>query len=312
MPVDFRDRNRGTVLLMKAALLAIGLVVTGCKSSQSGSPRIDPVLAALVPGDTIMLTGVRMADVRATATYAQLATQQRLSPLDDFAKSTNFDPRKDVTEMLVASDGADSVVLARGNFKVQATAELKKFEYKGVTIYGDGIGAYAIFDATTAAAGTDRAVRKAIDRKRSGGPGPTSLLDRARALPGSGQIWFVSNGWGTLPDLATGQGGNFANVARVLKSLESATATIDLRSGLDADIRGLCRTDPDAKMLSEALRGMVGLGRLSVPQDQPELLRLFDGIKVEQTQRSVQLSLKIPPDLIDRLIKMTGSRPGRG
>jgi len=42
------------------------------------------------------------------------------------------------------------------------------------------------------------------------------------------------------------------------------------------------------------------------------LLRLFDGIKVEQTQRSVQLSLKIPPDLIDRLIKMTGSRPGRG
>jgi hypothetical protein len=131
-------------------------------------------------------------------------------------------------------------------------------------------------------------------------------------LPGSGQIWFVSNGFGTLPDDAAGLGGNLGNIGRVLKSLESATATIDLRSGLDADVRGLCRTDPDAKTLSEAVRGMIGLGRLSVPQDQPELLRLFDGIKVEQTQRSIQLNLKIPPDLIDRLIKMTGSRPGRG
>jgi len=28
--------------------------------------------------------------------------------------------------------------------------------------------------------------------------------------------------------------------------------------------------------------GMVGLGRLSVPENQPEMLRVFDGIKVEQ------------------------------
>ena len=97
-----------------------------------------------------------------------------------------------------------------------------------------------------------------------------------------------------------------------MKSLESATAIIDLRSGLDADVRGLCRTDPDAKMLSEAIRGMVGLGRLSVPENQPEMLKLFDGIKVEQTQRSVQLTLKIPADLIDRLLELTNSRPGRG
>ena len=56
---------------------------------------------------------------------------------------------------------------------------------------------------------------------------------------------------------------------------------------------------------------MVGLGRLSVPANEPEMLRLFDGIRVEQTQRSVLLNLKIPSDLIDRLLQMT-SPPRRG
>jgi hypothetical protein len=297
---------------MKTVLLALALAITGCKSGQFGATRIDPVLAALVPGDTIMLSGVRLAEARTTQTYAQLVAQQRLSVLDDFAKSTNFDPRKDVNEMLIASDGVDSVVLARGNFKLQAPAELNKSDYKGVTIYGGLTGSYAILDSTTAVVGSERGVRKAIDQKQSGRTGPAVLLDRAKALPGSGQIWFVSNGFGTLPDTAAGLGGNLGNIGRVLKSLESATAIIDLRSGLDADVRGLCRTDPDAKMLSEAIRGMVGLGRLSVPENQPEMLKLFDGIKVEQTQRSVQLSLKIPTDLIDRLLKVTNSRPGRG
>ena len=95
---------------MKTALLGVVLALAGCKSGQIGSSRIDPVLAALVPGDTIMLSGVRMAELRSTPIYAKLIAQQRLSALDDFARSTNFDPRKDVNELMVAYDGVDGVV----------------------------------------------------------------------------------------------------------------------------------------------------------------------------------------------------------
>ena len=51
---------------MRTALLGVVLALAGCKSSQFGSGRIDPVLAALVPGDTIVLSGVRMAEVDRT------------------------------------------------------------------------------------------------------------------------------------------------------------------------------------------------------------------------------------------------------
>ncbi len=75
-----------------------------------------------------------------------------------------------------------------------------------------------------------------------------------------------------------------------------------------ATFSGDCRTEQDAKTLGDAARGMVGLGRLSVPENQPEMLRLFDDIKVEQKQQSVQLNVNIPADLIDRLIKLTETR----
>src|SRR5205823_8866137 len=116
--------------------------------------------------------------------------------------------------------------------------------------------------------------------------------------------------WGSLPDRFGGeQAGNLSNITRIVRSIESATATVDLRSGISASAKGECRTEQDAKNLSDAARGMVGMGRLSVPENQPEMLRLFDGIKVEQKQGAVQLNVNIPPDLIDKMLQMTDTRP---
>jgi hypothetical protein len=297
-------------LLMKASLLTVVLLFAGCSSAQLETARIDPALAALVPGDTILLSGVRMAELRSTPLYKKLASQQSLSSLDDFAKKTNFDPRKDVNAILIASDGVDNVVLARGNFKPQPPAGLKQSTYKGVTIYGQAEGAYAILDSSTAVAGADRAVRKAIDQKQSGRPGATALLDRARSLPGSPQIWLVASGWGKLPEDLGRQGGNISNFGRLFQSIENLSATVDLRSGIAAVINGMCRTEQDAKSISDTVRGFVALGRLSVPEKQPELLRVFDGIKVEQQQKSVLLNVQIPADLVDQLVSMASpARP---
>jgi len=250
-----------------------------------------------------------MSEIRTTALYNKAISQQRLSELNDFAKQTNFDPRKDVNDMLVASNGVESVVLARGNFKIQAPPGLKKSVYKGVMLYGKAEGAYAILDPTTAVAGVESAVRKAIDQKQGGRPGAAALIDRARALTGTAQLWFVSNGWGNLPSRLSAEGGNLSNVGRFFQSIQTASATADLRSGIVATASGQCRTEQDSKNLGDAARGMVGLGRLSVPENQPEMLRLFDGIKVDQKQRLVEVNVNIPPDLIDKLLQMTDTRP---
>lgn len=282
--------------------------LTACGDAQMSGTKIDPLLASMVPPDTVMLMGVRMEALRSTALYQKMLARQRFSDLDDFAKRTNFDPRKDVREMLIASDGSESVVLARGSFRITPLKETKQSTYKGATLYSQGDSAVAILDSTTAVAGRETAVRKAIDQKRARGAAPGALLTKARSLPSTSQVWAVVLGWGKLGDQMMPRSGNAANFSRILKSLETSTLHADLRSGVQAAIDGVAKTEQDAKTLGDAARGFVGLGRLSVPENQPEMLRVFDGIKVDQQQRSLRVTIQIAPELVDSMLKWTAPR----
>ena len=155
---------------MKAWLLAISLMIVGCSSAETGG-RVDPVLAALVPADTFLLSGIRMSELRATPLYAKTLSRDFNSTLDDFAKNTNFDIRKDVNDILIASTstGSGKVLLARGNFKIQAPAGFKKSVYKGVAIYSNGEAAYAILDPSTAVAATQPEVVAATHEEEEEG-----------------------------------------------------------------------------------------------------------------------------------------------
>lgn len=294
---------------MRLLPIVLLLVLTACGDAQMPGTKIDAGLASMVPPDTVMLMGVRMEALRSTAIYQKLLARQRLSELDDFAKRTNFDPRKDVREMLIASDGVSTVVLARGNFRLAPLKDTKQSTYKGATLYSQGGSALAILDAATAVAGNEPVVRKVIDQKQARGPAPTGLFDKARTLSSASQVWAVTLGWGKLGDQMMPQSGNAANLTRILKSLETSTLHADFRTGVDATIDGVAKTEQDAKTLGDALRGFVGLGRLTVPENQPQMLQVFDGIKVDQQQRSLRVTIQIPADLVDQLLKMT--EPGR-
>jgi hypothetical protein len=78
---------------------------------------------------------------------------------------------------------------------------------------------------------------------------------------------------------------------------------------LRAEARGATRTEQDASNLRDAVRGMVGLGRLQVPDNQPELLRAWDGITAEQQGRSIAVHVDIPKELADELIDMFNAAP---
>jgi len=257
-----------------------------------------------------MLAGLRMADIRATHLYQKMLAGKHLERLDEFARQTGFDPRRDVRELLVASNGKDSLVAARGTFNERAFEGMTRSTYKSYTLYTRDRGGVALIDNSTAIAGTLEAVHAALDRRGSGDrSGPAELLARARQIPPENQVWSVSSGFDNLLTGRIPETGNAANAGRILRSLENTSAAADLRAGLNGYINGQCRTDGDAKNLGDAARGLVGLGRLSVPEKQPELLRLWDGIKVDQQQRYVKITVAIPQDLVDKLIDLVGSDP---
>jgi hypothetical protein len=291
-------------------ILLVTLITPGCNSAELGHTGIDATLAALVPPDATMLAGARMDTIRSTPLYKKLLAQKRLEQLDEFARRTGFDPRRDVRELLIGSNGKDSIVAARGTFNARGFEGVTKSSYKGYTLYTRDTGGVALIDSSTAIAGNLPALRSALDRYQAGSrSGPTVLLSTARQIPPENQIWSVSSGFENFITGAIPQTGNAANFGRILRSLENTTAAADFRTGVHGVLNGLCRTAADAKNLGDAARGMAGLGRLSVPENQPELLRLWDGIQVEQQERTVRITVVIPENLLEKLIDLVGTQP---
>jgi hypothetical protein len=247
--------------------------------------------------------------VKTTELYQKLRAQKRFSELDELKNKTGFDPTRDVSELLLATNGKDSVTIARGRF-APADPTAQKSSYKGYTLNLHGNGAYALIDSGTAVAGTQPAVKAAIDQFKTGArsPSATALLARARALPPTAQIWAVSDSPEAFASLI--QSGSAGNFGKVFGQLDSLTFTADFSKGFYAVATGDCRTEQDAKTLGDAMRGLVSLGKMSVPQGQSDLLRLYDSVQVDQQQKSVKLIATVAPDLIDKLMQLTDTARG--
>ncbi len=283
----------------------------GCQPAE----RVDNVLAKLVPADSQSLFGARMEQLKAAPLYTKLVGQQKLPQLDSFSGETGFDPRRDVRDLLLASNGRPGagVLLARGNFHVAEVKTLKKIQYRGyvLNLTPKEDAGFCIMDSTLAIAGPTASMKAALDQYLTPAKGATvELLDQARAVPQQFQVWSVSVGGADFLANALPHDGNAANFGKIFRSLENTHFQADLSHGLNAYAQGQCRTDADAKSLSDAVRGLIGFGRLSVPEDQPELLRLWDGLHVEQDHRTLTITANIPQELIDKLVQFFQTSSG--
>ena len=134
-----------------------------------------------------------------------------------------------------------------------------------------------------------------------------ALLQEAQSIAAESQIWAVSLGGFAEAAKAAPQAGNLSNLAKIVELIEKATFGADLRSGLKASAVVVCRSEQDARTLSEALRGIIGLARLSTPDNEPDLLRAYDGIQVSVEQRSVRLRAEMAQELLDKLLERLSS-----
>jgi len=318
------DYARGPLIVMKtpwgtpeglahAAAVLLCLVLAGCGGSLTRHGPIDPALALFIPPDTVALAGVRMDQIRATPIYGRLAQEDRLPRFDNFRTDLgfdpSFDPSRDIHELLLASDGKNVLAIAHGAFPPKPPGNLKASEYKGYTLYAKDQGeAIAFIDKSIALGGSVPSVRAAIDQYKNGGHGaPRDLMARAQALPADTQIWAVVAGWrGSTPDQLR-EMGNLGNLDRMLRSVEGANVTVDLRTGVHGAFTGDSRTEADAKTLADSLRGLAALARMGaprgVPGNQPDLLRALDGIQVQQAGRVVQVNVDIAEDLAEKLVR---------
>jgi hypothetical protein len=276
-------------------------------SLAAAQPKIDNVLQQMVPPGTATLTGVHMDLVKQSVIYKKMVAGRNLVQVDQFAAETGFDPRRDVRELLLASSSRGSVMLARGTFHLhpavlQGAKKIRRGQYD---IWVSGGSGFCILDSTLAAAGEIPLVEAALDEWKSGThTAAQPLLARASGINPQTQLWGVSTATGNfLADHQSSMSGGL-DLSKIFRGLQDAWLQADLTTGLKAEIHGTTATEKDAMSLRDALRGIIGLGRLNVPETQSELLKVWDGIEVDQQGRAISLHIDIAQDLIDKMVEM--------
>ena len=241
---------------MRAAIVVMILLVTGCGPRGAKTVEIDPGLARLIPPDTTALVNVKVYLLRSSPLFQKHA-------LKEFASVHS-------SEMLSVSNGKDQRVFVK--------------EKEGLFELKDG------------------------GKVKPSGPAggvPPALREKMRLIPAQSQIWGVGLGsslaLGVIPEV-----GNLANLRNVFQALESWTMAANLSSNLKAEASAVYRTEQDAKQIHDALRGLLGLARLSTPSDAPEMLRLYDGVQISMEKNTVRITADIAADLLDKSLERMG------
>ncbi len=294
------------------SLLAVAVfAMFACRPAPPTSVRMDPALSTMVPSDTLMLAGIRVDQLRKTAFWEQFVAGRELPWLETFVKRTGLDPRRDLWEFLLVSNGKDMLIMARGKFSYMGLEPKLEIEgarrtaYKGYNIIGDDNVAVTFLNTSTALAGRPNVLRSMIDnRGRHAGP-QKALADLIKTIPANNQVWAA--GIGGFDRVPVPQEGNLVNLGKLAALIQNGTAAADLSKGVHAVGHAQCLSEKEARTVESALKGFVGIARLSTPTNQPEMLRFYDGIQVSRQESSVRFNAEIPMELF---VQVTGRLRG--
>jgi hypothetical protein len=280
-------------LRLRNSLLIAVVLLGGCsRKAPETNVFIDPQFSALVPPDTTLLVGLRVEHLVKTPLY-QKYLSGKIPVIDRFARGTGINPEKSLWNLLLVSNGRDSFVLGRGKFADELMAPdfskkgVARFGYKGLTLFGDEQQAMLMVNSSTIAMGDTPSLRALVDARASFTALPARLSALTKDVPYETQFWGVYAG-GPL-DLPLS--GNLANVNKVLGLMGNGMFYFDVRQGVTGAITGVAANPQDAQQAHDGLIGFLGLGRMMIPKNQPDLARALDGIQVAQDGQRVSLKI---------------------
>jgi hypothetical protein len=206
------------------------------------------------------------------------------------------------------------VILARGRFNAAdiephlVSLGSKRSEYRRQALFAKDGQSLFFPERNIVVGGPSPAIRELIDHKHGGIPQP--LIDRLRQLPKSAQVWIVSSQGlplGRIPVRSDVESA-LSNIVAYVSGI-NAGVTFDEGAHVHADL--LCISAEDARQVHDALRGGIGLARLTTKDNQLELLKLYDAIQVSYEQQTVHIHADLSAQLADQLVGLASGLGGR-
>jgi len=274
----------------------------------------DPELVSLAMPDAQAMAGVNLEQVRLSPfgqfMLAQSAAMQEAG-LQKMIENTGFDPRRDLREILVASNGTgigtQSLILGRGTFDVSKIAAAAQADgetietYKGVSIIEKSKQeALAFLDSTVAIMGEQTAVRAAIDRKSAPTAIGSALAVQVNQLSTTEDVWFVSVA--PLAQLA-GNAMAAAGPLAMYSKVQQASGGIKFGASVAITLQTVSQTDQDAAALAAVLKALPGMAQLAGAKgEMAAAAAMLQSLSVTTDGKTTTISLSVPETQIEQMI----------
>jgi hypothetical protein len=276
---------------------------------------VDPALLGMVMPDAAIIAGVRVDQAQASPFGRFLLTQLNVAAQrEKLIQSTGFDPLRDLTEIVVASSGANTnkgIVLGRGTFQPSRVSSAlgllggQASTYKGIDLLGGDRNnpGLAFLDASTVALGDAGDLRALIDRR--GGTYTGSLAQGVRDASGSFDAWFVATSPAALAGGRLPQGSEMP--ARVLQTIKQVAGGVRFGStSINVTADAMTASAQDAQALVDVLRFLVAM-----TDGDPKAPTLLHSAQFSANGAAARVSLDVPEKDAESLFKGQTARPAR-
>lgn len=309
--------------MMKTRMIALAALAAFAAGSALAA---DATLLSLVPADAKIVAGVQVSNAKASPLGHFVLSRLHPEGQEAFQKlmeATGFDPRRDVSEVLLASSMPatrdQGIVVVRGVFdpaRIQSAATAHgctTSTVMGVTLYtaGDSSkGALALPDATTAMLGDVESVKAAIGRYRSKAKPGEDLQKQVRAASrdasgAANDFWFV-----TLvplseiaPKPAPGAPGN--PQMNALQSIQQASGGARFTAdNVSVAAQLVMRSDKDAQSMADVIRFLTGMLQQHRGKDSPAstVAALLNTLTINTSANVTQVALVLPEAQLEQLL----------
>lgn len=254
----------------RIAFAAAVCLTASCGRVAGPRPPVDPAMAACIPAGATLLAGIDLVRLRASPLYSSLPQ----------SAAALVAPLGEARSLLVASDGKNLLVIARGPFR-QAPA--------GAMLLGDGL----------AIAGTPNWTNAAAVQHRTGKPGaPDLVADAAEAA--ANPIWIAALGGRPLP-----LSGNAANLNRLLRAADHAVIGVQLDDPVRVQATVVGRTADAARQVEETLRASITM-TAAAESRHGDVVAMLRAIQLSRDDRTVRATLSASPEQARRMLGALG------
>jgi hypothetical protein len=285
----------------------------------------DPQLLNLVMPDAKVLAGVNVEQAMGTQfgqfVLNQMQTQD--TELQKLVTMTGFDPRRDVRELLVASDGVPQgktgLALAKGTFDgsmITAAATLAGViteVYGGVTILEEPkqhLAGMAFLDASTVIAGDIANVKGAIDRSNTPQPLPAAVAVKVNQWSNSQDAWGIT----TVPpsSLAPPAKAGAPNnpMMNAGQNVQAAAGGVKFGALVVLSGEATCDTAQNATTLADMGKLLINMAQMQAGQD-ANAAALIKSVSVTANGNVVKVSASLPQDVFQTMLQ-SGKKMGMG